>query len=432
MLRQLLNRKLNPDRRHLLLHTAIAFATRSMAAGVSFLLTLAVTNSLGQRESGLFFIAYAIFNVLSLAFALGFDMYLLKSVGRTDSNETLIKEVSASLVGSLLVSISVAFVLILFSKWISDFVFHKPELRVAFVFLTMASAFQVGIQIVSSVLQAVKKTVASIAVVKVIVPTLVIGVTLVMGIDDLKLLVQVFFLACLLTFVWSLIAVRRYLKIQSGILLQFFRLFQQTKTFWMITVFQQVSIWSGHFVVGMYLPPEDAATYAVCRNTTMLMSFLLVAVNFVSAPDFAKFYANKEFDRLKSHFVFTNKLLFWVSVPVVLIILFGAEFILNLFGSEYVNIISKHTLIILTLGQFVNVISGSVGYLLLMTDHEKDYRNGIMINGIIAIFFSIILIPQFGVRGSAVAASLSLVFINFYNAYYVNRRLGLPALIFRK
>jgi O-antigen/teichoic acid export membrane protein len=363
---------------------------------------------------------------------MGFDTLILKKVSSNSDESSLKQEISVSLLVSFLLSGTVCIVIWIFSHKVATVVFQKPELSKVLAFMVLAIPFQMNVQIISNIYQSLKKTVAAISVLKVITPAVVVGLVMLTGVKDAETLVQIYFWATVGTFTVSVFGIRKYLVVERKLFSRFGDLFNQAKTFWGITVFQQISVWAGQFVVGVYLLAEDAATFAVCRNTTMLMGFLLVAVNFVSAPDFAKYHKEGNFDALRSHFIYTNKLLFLLALPVVVIAVGATEFILGLFGSEYTDTVAKQTLIILVIGQFVNVISGSVGYLLLMTDNEKIYRNGVILNGCIAILACVILIPAYGVRGSALATALSLVFINLYNAYFVNRRLGIPALIFRK
>ncbi|MBI1287879.1 MAG: oligosaccharide flippase family protein [Flavobacteriales bacterium] len=420
------------EKRKILFQSFLALITRTFAAGISFLLTVVVTNSLSQVDSGLFFISLTMFNVLSVVFTLGFDTVLLKKMSFVENDEAVKQDVFASLFLSFVVSGLVALALTATSGWMSLVVFNKPELNNALFFMIICFPFQAGLQIISNMLQALQKTVLAISVVKLIIPTMVVLVVFLAGVSDLRLLVGLYLLVTAITFTFSVFLIRNYLIVSSGSLRRFANLFREARNFWMITVFQQISIWAGQLVVGVYLPAEDAAIYAVCRNTTMMMSFLLVAVNFVSAPRFAKFFEEGRHESLREHFIFTNKILLTVSVPVMIVMVFGADFILSLFGSGYSSEVSKQTLIILSIGQFVNVVSGSVGYMLLMTGNERYYRNGVVINGILAIGLSFLLVPNYGVIGSALATVISMIFVNGYNAYFVNLKLGIPALVFRK
>jgi O-antigen/teichoic acid export membrane protein len=80
------------------------------------------------------------------------------------------------------------------------------------------------------------------------------------------------------------------------------------------------------------------------------------------------------------------------------------------------------------LGQFINVITGSTGYLLTMSGHEKDMRNITIINGIMAIVLALILNPIFGAMGSAVSTAIAVASTNLMAVGMVKKRLGFNTL----
>jgi O-antigen/teichoic acid export membrane protein len=61
-----------------------------------------------------------------------------------------------------------------------------------------------------------------------------------------------------------------------------------------------------------------------------------------------------------------------VSGPFLLSLLIFPEVVLGFFGKEYVA--ASLTLSILSFAQFVNVATGSVGTLLIMTGHQKKFN----------------------------------------------------------
>ena len=78
----------------------------------------------------------------------------------------------------------------------------------------------------------------------------------------------------------------------------------------------------------------------------------------------------------------------------------------------------------LALGQFVNVITGSVGYLLLMSGNEKDMRNITIIVGLFSLVLSILLTKYYGALGTSVAIALALAAQNLMAVRMVKKRLG--------
>ncbi len=80
-------------------------------------------------------------------------------------------------------------------------------------------------------------------------------------------------------------------------------------------------------------------------------------------------------------------------------------------------------LTILAVGQFINVVTGSVGYLLMMTGNEKLMRNNTLVVGGVSIVIGSIAIPLWGRVGAALTTSFSLVTLNVAAFYLVWRKL---------
>ena len=96
---------------------------------------------------------------------------------------------------------------------------------------------------------------------------------------------------------------------------------------------------------------------------------------------------------------------------------------MGMFGEEFVN--GGVVLSVLGLGQFISVLCGSVGYLLTMSGNEKLYRNIVMITAIFQLLLIIVLVPQIGGLGAAIASSATLICMNIAATYTVYKKLGI-------
>jgi O-antigen/teichoic acid export membrane protein len=65
----------------------------------------------------------------------------------------------------------------------------------------------------------------------------------------------------------------------------------------------------------------------------------------------------------------------------------------------------------------VNAITGSVGYLLAMSGHEKDYCNVVLVSGSLAVILALVLTPWFGATGAAIATALAVASQNFLSMF---------------
>ena len=111
-----------------------------------------------------------------------------------------------------------------------------------------------------------------------------------------------------------------------------------------------------------------------------------------------------------------------VFYPNYFIIGLKAEFILSIFGYDFVT--GKYALLILLFGQLVNVICGSVGYILMMTNKQKKLRNFVFYSAIINIILNFMLIPKYGIMGSAISSTISLSIWNLLSLSYIYKKYG--------
>ena len=110
------------------------------------------------------------------------------------------------------------------------------------------------------------------------------------------------------------------------------------------------------------------------------------------------------------------------ALPITLALWFFPTYIMSLFGKDFVQGI--WLLRIIALGQFVNVITGSVSSLLIMSGHEKDLKNLRLINGAIAIILAVVLTAFFGAIGSAISSAVATASFNLMAVRQVKKRLG--------
>lgn len=100
---------------------------------------------------------------------------------------------------------------------------------------------------------------------------------------------------------------------------------------------------------------------------------------------------------------------------------------MSMFGDHFES--GGLALSIIAACQFVNVVTGSVGYLLMMCGYERLMRNTAAMSAIVNILADVLLIPRFGVNGAAVARAITRISQNLIAVIFVWRRLGMP--IFR-
>ena len=147
--------------------------------------------------------------------------------------------------------------------------------------------------------------------------------------------------------------------------------------------FLMLMSWTDIIMLGIYETEESVAIYSVALRIAGLTSLTLVAVNTIAAPKFIEFYFQKNILGLEKIVKQSSKLIFLTSFPLLIVYFLFPKFIMGLFGSEF--ILGSSVLIIISIGQFINAASGSVGSIMQMTDNQKKFQNIIIISAIINI-----------------------------------------------
>ena len=185
---------------------------------------------------------------------------------------------------------------------------------------------------------------------------------------------------------------------------------------------QMVIVQTDTVMLGIMRTVEEVGVYAIVVKLALLTSFILTAVNSMAAPKFSQLYHSGKMEDLKIVAQKSAQLIFWSSLPLILIYILAGYYILQIFGDEFTN--GYYALIFLAIGQFVNAAVGSVGYFLNMTGHQKVFKNIILFAALLNLVLNFILIPMYGITGAAIASTISMIFWNVFAAFYVKKIFG--------
>lgn len=182
-------------------------------------------------------------------------------------------------------------------------------------------------------------------------------------------------------------------------------------------------------LLGTLATTEDVAQYRVCARLTALIAFGLAAVSAVQSPVISRLYHAGSIQDLETLVRKGALLCLLIALPLVAVMTVAPQtLLLILFGSEYRD--AATVLIILSLGQLANAAFGILGVLLNMTGHERCTLIGVFVALSASVLLNLVLVPQYGAIGAAIAQSLSLLTWNVILAYFVFSRLQVSALPF--
>jgi O-antigen/teichoic acid export membrane protein len=181
-------------------------------------------------------------------------------------------------------------------------------------------------------------------------------------------------------------------------------------------------------MLGFLSGAEGVGVYSIAHRITTLISFGLLAVNAIAGPMISRLFATNERQELQRILGLSAAGALAIAIPVTILILAAGRHILLLFGQSFSS--AYDALWILSAGQFVNVLAGSVMLVMTMTGHQKPAFYLMGGCAILNIIFNFFLMPHYGVNGAAAATSISMALWNVLTLIYVWRNLHLDSTIF--
>lgn len=169
--------------------------------------------------------------------------------------------------------------------------------------------------------------------------------------------------------------------------------------------------------------------FSVSMRLAAVTAIAQTAMNTTMQPRIAKLYAEGAHDELQDMVTLAVRAVALVALPLGLGLAIFGEFALSIFGADFLP--AYPVLLILIIGQTLSTLTGPVGYLLIMTQYEREFALTAIIALIITIGVSIWLIPSYGAVGAAIGSSAGLLFQNILMTIFVYVRLRIWTLPIR-
>lgn len=402
---------------------------RVAARGLGFLFSVVIARLFGAEGTGLYYLALAVAMVAMVIGRLGLDNVIVRFVASnaTQKNWPQVAGVyrqSMWLSGSL--SFFVAVFIFITAPWVANVIFSNPDLTAflrimsfgiapgALVILHAQALMAVGRPAIAAVVQA-----TGISFLNILLIYPLSHLFSLRGLAATYAITQV----ALLLVGWLLW--RHVVPQIRGVRGRFdHRVLIRTALplLWVASA-NLIMQWTDTFMLGIWTTPEDVGIYGVVVRTATLTSFILIAVNSVVAPKFAAMYAERDSLALGRLARDVSRLASLLGLPFLAVLTVFSQQVLSVFGPEF--IVGAAALIILSIGQFINVATGSVGYLLMMTGHEKAMQHITIGAALLNILLNVLLIPILGILGAAISTASSLALMNIVGAILVHKKLAI-------
>lgn len=400
---------------------------RSIGAALLFVMALVFARQLGAEEFGMYSLAFTVVTITAVIGRFGMANIALKQISAHLLDQPKVSKgyFKGTLRLTVIVGALSSILIYLCSPWLADTVFSKPELEVSMVIFSFAILPIALLFVYGEAFKSYGKTLLATFGQTVLAPAttlVIIGVLIVFELVNLQSIIASVIAGFLVAVFWFYMWSRSLVKDTCYDSIGYLTLIKQGWPMLLASSGSLVMAWSDMIILGVYSNESDLGIYSAASRTVLVTGLILAAMNSITAPKFAAYYKSGDLEGLKKLTHLSSAiLLVLVTIPVAILLIYP-EWIMALFGSEFIA--GASILIVLTVGQFVNVACGSVGYLLSMTGKEHAFKNILLTTALFNIALSLILVNHYGVFGVAIATSISIMIWNIWSMIEVRRHLG--------
>jgi len=171
-----------------------------------------------------------------------------------------------------------------------------------------------------------------------------------------------------------------------------------------------VTLWIDTLMLGYLGTTEDVGFYGVALKIAQFGAKIIMAFIIVFMPVIADLWNRKKAEELKELYMTVSRWIFTLSFPIFLIIVLFSDAIMRIFGSGFVA--GSGALVILAAGQMITATTGAAGLMILMSGHSKLELFNVVMNLTVNVVLCLLLIPDYGVLGAAIAHMAALAVVN--------------------
>lgn len=411
-----------------------ALLARGLEVAAKFGLYVLAARRMGGYQAGLFFLCLTWINLMSTAARLGLERAASRHVAAElaiGDGAAARRTVLTSLTWTALASLVAGLLTWLLASPASLLLFHQPDLtdplRIAALILPPQSiAFTIGF-----ILIGLGRGVAG-QMVQSAIPPLLSLLALLAGLSQAATVLMAYTISyttcciaglCLVAHEW-----RRAFADRPGTCTEDAEalppLWTTARPFLVIELVQSALLSLPVLVLGVFASAVAVSAFSIANRVTMMINTILVSLALIAAPGFARHHRLGDYADLRRVDRQTRLLAAIVCMPIVAVIMIFPHALLALLGGSFAD--ASAALILLSVGQIVNILLPTEDMMLAMTGHGAVLRRVNLQQLAVCCILCLTLIPWLGLMGAAIVTSISLIQgrVGFFRAV----RQAIPAL----
>jgi O-antigen/teichoic acid export membrane protein len=190
-------------------------------------------------------------------------------------------------------------------------------------------------------------------------------------------------------------------------------------------LFSQLLFWTDLFVLTNYASDTAVGRYSAALRAGQVMVLFLTSVSLMFSPFVADLHNRGETERLDKLFKALTRWTLAATMPAFLLLAVAPDLVLRVFGSDFSSDQAEAALLIILIGQFINMATGSVGFVLIMVGRTgwdlMVYAASLALNLGLAFW----LCPEYGLVGAAIANAVTFALSKWARLYLVKKFVGI-------
>lgn len=176
------------------------------------------------------------------------------------------------------------------------------------------------------------------------------------------------------------------------------------------------------YFILFYMSLAEVGIYSVSYNFGWIISFFYSPLGFVVYPILSQYWEKSRFDEVKKYMEYSSKIFLALALPASLGLYVLAVPILKILTTSQFAIGGQLTFLVALGYIFFGLYQINV-YIILLVQQTKWIPFIILLSSIINVILNIVLIPNIGILGAALATLISYMILAFIVSYWAKKEI---------
>ncbi len=401
----------------------IIAAGRIFAYGTRFVLAFLLARGLGAEQYGLYTLALSTATLVAGIAVLGMGQALVRYVAIMFSKrdeEGLWGALQVGIGFSTLASVLLATALFALAYPFANLVFKEPSLAPLLqVFSLFIPFFTLG-QVVGGATRGFKKMEYSTfanSFVQLIFRLILTAILFVLGISAMQAVLifglsSVVVAVLLLYFLNKEFSLRRPLNTARRDIRD---IISFSIPLWLSNLLRMFRGNIQNILLGTFASVTAVGVFTIVGNVNRIGSMSFITIS--AKPIIAELYSRGEMKQLGKYYRTTSRWAVTFNIPIILSLVLFRKEILSIFGQSYID--GSTALVLLALAQLYQVGTGICGTIIDMTGYSRLKLLNSIVQLVVVLGLNLLLIPQLGLLGAAIAALVGVTITNSLRLFQV-------------